>query len=154
MTAFAFYAPLKSPTHPVPSGDRQMARALMLALEGAARVDLASDLRLYDGLGDASVQRNLQSLAKAEAQRLVLQAPQRGWSAWITYHSYYKALDILGPLVSRALGIPYVLIEATRARKRLDRSGGPPSPVWPKVPPDHADLIFFLTGRDRQALGA
>ena len=151
MTGFAFYAPLKAPTHPVPSGDRQMARALMLALEGEARVDLASDLRLYDGLGDAAVQRDLISQAETEARRLITLAPQRGWSVWITYHSYYKAPDILGPIVSRALNIPYVLIEATRAKKRLT---GPWSAFahLAEAAADHADLIFYLTNRDREAL--
>ena len=28
----AFYAPMKAPTHPAPSGDRRMARLLMAAL--------------------------------------------------------------------------------------------------------------------------
>ena len=42
----AFYAPLKAPTHPVPSGDRRMARLLMAALEaGGHHVTLASTLR-------------------------------------------------------------------------------------------------------------
>ena len=151
MTAFVFYAPLKAPSHPVPSGDRQMARALMLALEGDARVDLASDLRLYDGVGDALVQSHLHAQAEVEAQRLIAHAPQHGWSAWITYHSYYKAPDILGPLVTRALGIPYVLIEATRARKRLT---GPWSSFahLAEAAANHADLIFYLTDRDRAAL--
>ena len=31
----AFYAPLKPPDHPVPSGDRRMARLLMAALATA-----------------------------------------------------------------------------------------------------------------------
>ncbi|MGV8988014.1 MAG: glycosyltransferase family 4 protein [Cypionkella sp.] len=151
MTAFAFYAPLKPPTNPVPSGDRQMARALMLALEGEARVDLASDLRLYDGLGDANVQRALQSQAEQEGLRTVARAASQGWSAWISYHSYYKAPDILGPIVSRALGIPYVLIEATRAKKRLT---GPWSGFedLAEAAADHADLIFYLTDRDHEAL--
>ncbi|WP_035670480.1 hypothetical protein [Azospirillum brasilense] len=51
----AFYAPLKSPTHPVPSGDRRMARLLMAALERAGHaVTLASTLRSWD---DGSVWR-------------------------------------------------------------------------------------------------
>ena len=42
----AFYAPLKPPGHPVPSGDRRMARGLMAALGAAGhRVVLASALR-------------------------------------------------------------------------------------------------------------
>lgn len=151
MTAFAFYAPLKAPTHPVPSGDRQMTRALMLALQGDARVDLVSELRLYDGVGDAGVQRHLQHQAQAEVQRLVALAPQRGWSAWITYHSYYKAPDLLGPPVTRALNIPYVLIEATRAKKRLTGAWSAFAHLA-EAAADQADLIFYLTDRDREAL--
>jgi hypothetical protein len=50
MTApVAFYAPLKPPDHPVPSGDRRMARALIAALTLAGcPVELASRLRSYD----------------------------------------------------------------------------------------------------------
>ena len=40
-----FYAPLKPPTHPVPSGDRRVARLLMRAIEAYAGV--AKDLRRY-----------------------------------------------------------------------------------------------------------
>ena len=45
----AFYSPLKSPNHPVPSGDRQVARLLVDALvRGGAQVDLVSEFRSYD----------------------------------------------------------------------------------------------------------
>src|SRR5258708_2082531 len=37
---------------------------------------------------------------------------------WFTYHLYYKAPDWLGPAVSDALGIPYVISEASYAPKR------------------------------------
>src|SRR5258708_24281091 len=37
---------------------------------------------------------------------------------WFTYHLYYKAPDWLGPAVSEALGIPYVIAEASYAPKR------------------------------------
>lgn len=42
--------------------------------------------------------------------------------AWITYHLYYKAPDWIGPRVAAKLGIPYVVIEASVAGKRI---GGP-----------------------------
>jgi len=42
--------------------------------------------------------------------------------AWLTYHLYYKAPDHLGPAVARALGIPYLVAEASVAAKR---AGGP-----------------------------
>ncbi len=41
---------------------------------------------------------------------------------WFTYHLYYKAPDWLGPVVSAALDIPYVVAEASSAPKR---GGGP-----------------------------
>jgi glycosyltransferase involved in cell wall biosynthesis len=41
---------------------------------------------------------------------------------WFTYHVYYKAPDWLGPTVSEALAIPYVIAEASYAPKR---AGGP-----------------------------
>ena len=63
----AFYAPLKAPTHPVPSGDREMARNLKaaMALDGRAEVVLASTLRTRDGAGDHAVQARLFDAAEA-----------------------------------------------------------------------------------------
>jgi hypothetical protein len=37
---------------------------------------------------------------------------------WFTYHLYHKAPDFLGPAVSRALDIPYVVAEASVAAKQ------------------------------------
>jgi glycosyltransferase involved in cell wall biosynthesis len=46
---------------------------------------------------------------------------------WLTYHTYYKSPDVIGPWVSSRLGIPYVLFQpmyATRRRKmRSTRMG-------------------------------
>ena len=45
----AFYAPMKPPGHPVPSGDRRMARAFMALLDDLGHeVELASRLRTFD----------------------------------------------------------------------------------------------------------
>ena len=53
----AFYAPLKSPDHETPSGDRRMARLLLATLERAGHeLHIASHLRSYDGVGDAARQ--------------------------------------------------------------------------------------------------
>ena len=55
MTRAAFYAPMKPPDHPVPSGDREMARALIAALGRAGvRAEPVSSLRLRDGAGAAA----------------------------------------------------------------------------------------------------
>lgn len=128
-----------------------MARALMAALGTGAKIDLVSELRLYDGKGDTALQTSLQNQAEAEAARLIAQGQE--WQAWITYHNYYKAPDIIGPLVSDALNIPYIQIESTRSPKRLN---GP----WSKfaalaeAASDRAELIFYFTDRDFVALDA
>ena len=119
----AFYAPLKSPTHGTPSGDRRVAGLLLDALRLAGmRVELASTFRSFDGDGDA--ERQLALRRQGEALGVAL---ADGWRArpenerpqlWFTYHLYYKAPDWLGPVVSQELGIPYVVAEASHAAKR------------------------------------
>lgn len=154
MARIAFYAPLKSPNHAVPSGERAIARNLMQLLhqEDHAPV-LVSELRSLDKRGEVDAQGALLAQAAAEQARLIAEGQREGWAAWVTYHSYYKAPDLLGPDVSRALGIPYVLIEATRASKRL---GGP----WDAFERnavaaiEAADVIFSFTERDARALRA
>lgn len=119
----AFHAPLKSPDHPVPSGDRQLARALLQALRaGGHDVSVASRFRSFDGGGNGARQARLAELGARIAQRLVARyrrTPDRP-DVWFTYHVYHKAPDWLGPSVTRALGIPYVLAEASIADKRRD----------------------------------
>jgi glycosyltransferase involved in cell wall biosynthesis len=123
----AFYAPLKPPTHATPSGDRRVAGLLMDALERAAeKIELVSTFRSFDGDGDAARQDALRRQGEALAQRMVKQwraAPEAMRpQLWFTYHVYYKAPDWLGPAISEALGIPYVIAEASYAEKR---AGGP-----------------------------
>ncbi|HEX9789442.1 MAG TPA: glycosyltransferase family 4 protein [Kiloniellales bacterium] len=123
----AFYAPLKPPSHPVPSGDRRMSRLLLLALRRAGhRVEVASRLRSRDGTGDSARQARVARAGAATAQRLIQRYRKRPAAerprVWMTYHLYYKAPDWLGPAVSAALGIPYVAVEASVAGKRAEGS--------------------------------
>ncbi len=46
--------------------------------------------------------------------------PDRRPDAWLTYHVYHKAPDHLGPYVTRALGIPYLVAEASLAAKQAN----------------------------------
>lgn len=153
MSWIAYYAPLKPPDHPIPSGDREMARNLQAAITRATGlpVRLASDLRSRDGQGDAAAQALLIAQASDIAETLIAK-----WSAappriWATYHNYYKAPDLIGPRVARALSIPYVLIEATRARKRLTGN-------WARfaeraeAATDAAKVVFYMTAHDRETL--
>ena len=68
----AFYAPMKSPRHPVPSGDREMARNLITRLEATgAAVSLCSELRIFDKTGSAQTQETLRAKAQAEIGRIL-----------------------------------------------------------------------------------
>lgn len=148
----AFFAPLKSPNHPIPSGDRAMARALMAALRHAGhKVELVSELRIYDKWGDRAAQAQLMESSAAEVDRLLDDPACATWRAWVTYHNYYKAPDLVGPAVSKALGIPYVQIESTRARKRLF---GPWSQFAhaAEAASDAAHTIFYFTHHDAVTL--
>ncbi len=123
----AFYAPMKPPGHPVPSGDRRMARLLIRALEAAGHeVEVASDFRSREGAGDPARQTEIASDAGREAERLIAAyaagSPEGRPEAWFTYHVYYKAPDWIGPRVAAAFGIPYFIAEASLAPKR---AGGP-----------------------------
>src|SRR6185436_12590418 len=119
----AFYAPLKAPTHGTPSGDRRIAELLMEALARAGhRVELASSFRSYDPAGDEPRQAALRDEGIALGRRLAAHwrdgAADARPDLWFTYHLYYKAPDWLGPEASEALGIPYVVAEASHAPKR------------------------------------
>lgn len=154
----AFYAPLKPPDHPVPSGDRRMAGLLLAALAQAGFAPfVASRLRTYDGAGDPAAQARLREEALAEAELLIgafsALAAGRRPRLWFTYHLYYKAPDWIGPRVAGALSIPYVVAEASRAGKRalgpwrLGHAGV-------EMALDRAARIFVLNEADRAALGA
>jgi glycosyltransferase involved in cell wall biosynthesis len=123
----AYYAPLKAPTHATPSGDRRVAGLLTEALERAGHsVRLVSEFSSYDKGGDVRRQSALRDAGLEIAHELVVRWRGGAIGAppdlWFTYHVFYKAPDWLGPYVSAALGIPYVLAEASYAAKR---AGGP-----------------------------
>lgn len=119
----AFYAPMKPPNHPVPSGDRRVARLLMDALDQAGYVpELASELRAFDKHGDIDFQKKIRNQAALEAERIIAdyknRSPENRPVAWFTYHLYHKAPDWIGSVVCEALHIPYLVAEASHAPKQ------------------------------------
>lgn len=151
-----FHAPLKPPEHPAPSGDREIARLLLRALEQAGiAAERPCGLRMFDPRGDASLMRRLAAEARDAAGRFVEEAQRRPPAerpgAVLTYHVHYKAPDVFGPAVATALGLPYVVVEGSRAPKR---AGGP----WAlghalaEAALDRADAVLIMNARDRQIL--
>ncbi|MEM7440931.1 MAG: glycosyltransferase family 4 protein [Pseudomonadota bacterium] len=146
----AFYAPLKPVNHPKPSGERTFARALLdtlRSIEDVAEVSVASDLRSRDGAGEKAVQQSIYDASEKELNRL----ESYNFDAWITYHNYYKAPDLIGPVYSKRKGIPYLLIEATRAQKRLTGAWADFA-ASAEAASDAADTVFYLTDHDFEAL--
>ena len=122
----AFYAPMKAPDHPTPSGDRRVARLLIGALEFKGHhVNVASRLRTWQSEANESRQCELMDASLVEADKLIQHYRQRPHTApalWFTYHLYYKAPDWIGPKIASSLSIPYLTAEASVAYKR---AGGP-----------------------------
>ena len=129
-----------------------MAQSIMAALSMNAEnlpVVLASQLRCYDGQGDALAQENIRAQAEVEVERLLDSSYK--WQAWVTYHNYYKAPDLVGAAVSKRLKIPYLLVEASIAKSRLQGRWSGFAASADSATKD-ADVIFYLTERDHSAL--
>jgi glycosyltransferase involved in cell wall biosynthesis len=116
----AFYAPLKAPGHPVPSGDRLMARMLVRCLEMAGHeVSIASDLRAYLGdPEDVAGWSALQAAAQSECARIVSALADSPPDIWFSYHPYYKAPDLIGPALADRFGLPIVTCETSYSARR------------------------------------
>jgi glycosyltransferase involved in cell wall biosynthesis len=149
----AFYAPLKPPDHPIPSGDRQMARMLIKALELAGHsVEVVSHLRAYLADNGEARLTNLRDEAQHEADRI-----EASWLArakpklWLTYHPYYRAPDLLGPVLAERCSLPYVTLEASYARKR-DRDGWASAQRSVVTAIEMAALNICFTKRDQEGL--
>lgn len=161
----AFYAPLKPPDHPVASGDRAMARALISALELAGHdVRIVSRLRSFDH-GNAERQARIGAVGAKLAARLLRRLARTGWrpDVWFTYHLYHKAPDWLGPTIAAELGVPYVLAEASFAPKQAGGKWqlghravadalGRAARVFQPNPADAECVLPLLSSPDRLAL--
>jgi glycosyltransferase involved in cell wall biosynthesis len=152
----AFYAPMKAPDHPLPSGDRRVARLLVAALrEAGHRVEQACAFSSFDATGDATRQRRLgvlgRRLAGSLSRRYLGRPAVRRPDLWFTYHVYHKAPDWLGPTVSRTLGIPYVVAEASHAPKQ---KFGPWATGYEAAAEaiSDADLVFGLNSADAECV--
>jgi glycosyltransferase involved in cell wall biosynthesis len=119
------HTPLKPPDHAVPSGDRQMARGFARLLTRLGHtVVMPAASRVPAGVPAPEAHLACERRARAQAARLIerwrrlpARHPER-FDLWFTYHCYYRKPDWLGPIVSRALDVPYVLAEASHAPRR------------------------------------
>jgi len=119
------HTPLKAPDSEIASGDREMGRGLARLLRQLGhRVIMPPLSRVAPGVPAVERHLALQRRARAQAARLIAhwralpaRHPER-FDLWFTYHCYYRKPDWLGPIVSHALGLPYVIVEASHASRR------------------------------------
>lgn len=119
------HTPLKAPDSPVASGDREMARGLRRLLERLGhRIVTPTQSRIAPGVPAPEAHLALERQARIRANRIIARwralpkrHPER-FDLWFTYHSWYRKPDWLGPAVTRALGIPYVIAEASHSPRR------------------------------------
>ncbi|TDW33511.1 glycosyltransferase involved in cell wall biosynthesis [Rhizobium azibense] len=143
----ALYAPLKSPNHPTPSGDRLMARLLVEALRRSGHsVEIASEFRNFAPTPEAATM--LEGERQAELFRLK-STWRRGPKPhlWFCYHPYYKSPDPFGPVLAAEFGIPYVTAEASYSRKR-DATGWASAQATVAAAIRQAAVNIVLTERD------
>ncbi len=109
-----FYAPFKPLGHANPSGDLAIATGLYHFLRRRGhQVQIASRLRcrwLY------WKPWRWPALA-VESARLKRRLAVDPVDCWLSYHTYYKAPDMLGPQVAAQHKIPYVIFQASYATK-------------------------------------
>lgn len=143
----AFYAPMRPPGAQGTSGDRAIATLLWSGLEALGHhVFLASPLKTWSAAPPDFAPLNAR--AETDAVRLLT----RGLDLFFTYHSYYKAPDLIGPALAHR-SIPYVIAEASLAPRRAT---GPWAAGFAaaKRSIDTANAILSITARDRPALEA
>ena len=152
MTRIAFYATIKPPDHPIPSGDRLIARNLLHALTLAGLEPfLASSYISYSKREAPEYLSERKSGALKEAAKIITQLRDDPPDIWMTYHPYCKAPDWIGSTVTKALNIPYVTVEASKTGQGYE-NGGDRWKGWRKEAQTHikaADMHFCLKPTDR-----
>jgi len=111
----SFYAPFKPLGHKDPSGDLVIGTGLyeFLKKQGHA-LEVASSLRSRW----ISWKPWRIPGVRLEQRKLIKRCTGSDFDLWLTYHSYYKGPDLLGPKVAAAAAIPYVIFQGAYATKR------------------------------------
>jgi glycosyltransferase involved in cell wall biosynthesis len=114
-----FYAPFKPLGHSHPSGDLVTATEIVSYLvEQGHAVIQASTLRCRWIYWKPWLWLKL----LVEKRRTVRRFSKKNVDLWFTYHTYYKAPDLLGPYAARKLNLPYVIFQgmySTKHRRKL-----------------------------------
>jgi glycosyltransferase involved in cell wall biosynthesis len=110
-----YYTPFKPLSHIHPSGDLVTAAGLFAYLSKRGhQVTPMSDFRCRWIYWKPWRWPHL----LRETMRVVRKNSGNGMDLWFTYHSYYKAPDLLGAAAAHRMGIPYVIFQGIYSTKR------------------------------------
>ena len=111
----SYYTPFKPLSHAHPSGDLVTATGIFSYLKRQGhQVIPISDFRCrWIYWQPWRWPRLLQ-----EVRRVIRKNSGSGMDLWLTYHSYYKAPDLLGTAAAGRMGIPYVIFQGIYSTKR------------------------------------
>ncbi len=148
----AFYTPLKHPFQSEVSGDRAIGRLLLDGLRACGYApELASRMLTWRRAFDPEAAERLDREAAVRVETLVRRYRRRPADRrprlWMTYQSYYRCPDLLGPAVATALDLPYVLAGPAIS----DTSRRTPFRPWvsaARLAVRRANLLFVTSPRD------
>jgi glycosyltransferase involved in cell wall biosynthesis len=145
----AYYMPFKPMGHKNPSGDLVTGTELFNHLaERNHTIELASMLRCRWIYYRPAIW--LQYLI--EKKQIIKKYRPGKPDLWISYHSYYKAPDLLGSSCSRALDIPYVIFQGIYSTKRKKKLKTLPGFLLNRKVLLSADLIITNKKKDLKNL--
>ena len=141
----AFYMPFKPLGHPHPSGDLIIGTELFRFLRQRGH-----DVRLVSRLRTRWIfwkpwQWVRLPLEIARARRLMQRFRPH---VWLTYHSYYKAPDVLGPVCAPSGRVPYAIFQGVYATKRRRQLKTKPGFYINRYGLQRADAVFTNKRRD------
>jgi glycosyltransferase involved in cell wall biosynthesis len=141
----AFYMPFKPLGHPHPSGDLIIGTELLQFLRKRGHeVRLVSRLRTRWIYWHPWQWIRL-PLEIARSLRFINRFQPH---VWLTYHSYYKAPDVLGPVCTRFGGVPYTIFQGVYATKHRRKLKSKPGFYINRYGLQRADAVFTNKRRD------
>ena len=140
-----FYAPFKPLGHPDPSGDLVIATGLYdFLIRRGHTLRTMSNLRCrWIYWKPWLIPRIIKEIRGAESV-IAKEKPD----LWLTYHTYYKAPDLLGPAVSRKMRIPYAIFQGVYATKRKKALKTLPGFLLNNIALNAADHVFTNKKKD------
>lgn len=144
----AYYMVFKPLEHNNPSGDLIIGKSIYEHLEKEHEVIVPSSLRAR------WIYYKPHKIVKLflEYFRVCKSLKKSKTYLWLSYHSYYKAPDLLGMLCCRKLGLPYIIFQGIYSTKRRKKWKTLPGFLLNKYVLQKADLVITNKKRDLKNL--